>query len=235
MSENKKKTALALAIFATFWFVAGGLCGFFVAKGMYDQPIVESVTRDTTTTIDTIPDIAPEPKDSTPVRTIIRWLPMKQPKKSGADKESVDNPYPASTDTISQWQYFGISEQLTEHPQDSALVEIPITSKHYSSEQYDAWISGYEASLDSINVYSKETLITERVVVSKPPNRLSLDVEAGADYMTQAKDMATFAFGDLTYKIRDSRFAIGLRGGVVKMPTDKSQMFVGGVVKLKIF
>ena len=230
MSENKKKTALVLALFATFWFVVGGLCGFFAAKGIYDQPIVESVTRDTTTTIDTIPDIAPEPKDSTPVRTVIRWLPMKLPKKSG-NKESVDNPYPASTDTISQWQLFGNSE----HPQDSALVEIPITSKHYSSEQYDAWISGYEASLDSIKVYSKETLITERIVTSKPPNRLSLDVEAGVDYMTQAKDMATFAFGDLTYKIRDSRFAIGLRGGIIKPPADKAEPFVGGVVKLKIF
>lgn len=229
--DKKKKTALALAIFATFWFVLGGLCGFFAAKGIYDQPLEESVTRDTTTTIDTIPDIAPEPKDSTPVRTIIRWLPMKLPKKSGADKESVGNPYPASTDTISQWQLFGNSE----HSQDSALVEIPITSKHYSSEQYDAWISGYEASLDSIKVYSKETLITERVVVSKPPNRLSLDIEAGADYLTAQKDMATFAFGDLTYKIRDSRFAIGLRGGIVKPPADKAEPFVGGVIKLKIF
>ena len=54
MSENKKKTALALAIFATFWFVVGGVCGFFMAKGMYDQPIVESVTRDTVTLHDTI-------------------------------------------------------------------------------------------------------------------------------------------------------------------------------------
>jgi len=229
--DKKKKTALLLALFAALWFVLGGLCGFFAAKGIYDQPIVESVTRDTTTTIDTIPDIAPEPKDSTPVRTVIRWLPMKLPKKSGADKESVDNPYPASTDTISQWQLFGSSE----HPQDSALVEIPITSKHYHGENYDAYVSGYEPSLDSIKVYQKETLITERVVVSKPPNRLSLDVEAGADYLTTQKDMATFAFGDLTYKIRDSRFAIGLRGGVIKPPADKAEPFVGGVVKLKIF
>ena len=29
--DKKKKTALALAIFATFWFVVGGVCGFFVA------------------------------------------------------------------------------------------------------------------------------------------------------------------------------------------------------------
>lgn len=228
--DKKKKICLLLAILSLFWFITGNVSGYFIGKAKYDKPIIESVERDTTTTIDTIPDIAPTPKDSTPVRTVIRWLPMKLPKASGT-KESVDNPYPASTDTISQWQLFGNSE----HPQDSALVEIPITSKHYSSEQYDAWISGYEASLDSIKVYSKETLITERIVTSKPPNRLSLDVEAGADYMTQAKDMATFAFGDLTYKIRDSRFAIGLRGGVVKMPTDKAEPFVGGVVKLKIF
>ena len=229
--DKKKKTALVLAIFATFWFVAGVLCGFFAAKGIYDQPLEESVSRDTTTTIDTIPDIAPAPKDSTPVRTVIRWLPMKLPKKSGADKESVGNPSPTNTDTISQWQYFGISE----HPQDSALVEIPITSKHYSSEQYDAWISGYEASLDSIKVYRKETVITETITQMKPPNRLSLDIEAGADYLTAQKDMSTFAFGDLTYRIKDSRFAVGLRGGIVKMPTDKSQMFVGGVIKLRIF
>ena len=233
--DNKKKTSLLLALFAALWFVLGGVCGFFVAKGIYDQPIVESVSRDTTTTIDTIPDIAPEPKDSTPVRTIIRWLPMKLPKKSGADKESVDNPYPASTDTISQWQYFGISEQLPQHPQDSALVEIPITSKHYHGENYDAYVSGYEASLDSIKVYSKETVITETITRMKPPNRLSLDVEAGADYMTQAKDMATFAFGDLTYRIKDSRFAVGLRGGIIKPPIDKAEPFVGAVVKLKIF
>ena len=232
MSENKKKTALALALFATFWFIVGGVCGFFMAKGMYDQPLQESVSRDTTTTIDTIPDIAPTPKDSTPVKTVIRWLPMKLPKKSGGSQnESVDYYYPASSDTVTQWQFFGSSE----HPQDSALVEIPIISKHYQSPEYDAWVSGYEASLDSIKVYQKETLITERIVTSKPPNRLSLDVEAGADYLTTQKDMATFAFGDLTYKIRDSRFAIGLRGGIVKMPTDKSQMFVGGVVKLRIF
>ena len=210
-----KKTSLLLALFAALWFVIGGVCGFFVGKGIYDQPVIESVTRDTVTITDTVIQYAPKPVSVEKVRTEYKWLPV------------------VRTDTVTQ--YFGISEQLPQHPQDSALVEIPITSKHYSSEQYDAWISGYEPSLDSIKVYQKETLITERVVVSKPPNRLSLDVEAGADYLTAQKDMSAFAFGDLTYRIKDSRFAIGLRGGIVKMPTDKSQMFVGGVVKLKIF
>jgi len=214
-----KKTSLLLALFAMLWFVLGGLCGFFAAKGIYDQPLEESVTRDTTTTIDTIPDIAPTPKDSTHVKWLVRYLPAA----------------PAETkhDTITDVRYIEL-----DHFRDSTqmvAVEVPITSKHYQSPEYDAWVSGYEASLDSIKVYQKETVITERVVVSKPPNRLSLDVEAGVDYLTTQKDMSTFAFGDLTYRIKDSRFAVGLRGGVVKMPTDKSQMFVGGVVKLKIF
>ena len=209
MSENKKKTALALALFATFWFVVGGLCGFFAAKGIYDQPIVESVSRDTVTLHDTIVQYAPKPVSVEKVRTEYKWLPV------------------VRTDTITRTDYIAYH--------DTALVEVPITSKHYQSPEYDAWVSGYEASLDSIKVYSKETLITERVVVSKPPNRLSLDVEAGADYMTKQKGMSTFAFGDLTYRIKDSRFAIGLRGGIVKMPTDKAEPFVGGVVKFRIF
>jgi len=214
-----KKTSLLLALFAMLWFVLGGLCGFFAAKGIYDQPLEESVTRDTTTTIDTIPDIAPTPKDSTHVKWLVRYLPAA----------------PAETkhDTITDVRYIEL-----DHFRDSTqmvAVEVPITSKHYQSPEYDAWVSGYEASLDSIKVYQKETVITETITQMKPPNRLSLDIEAGADYMTQAKDMATFAFGDLTYKIRDSRFAIGLRGGVVKMPTDKAEPFVGAVVKLKIF
>jgi hypothetical protein len=209
MSENKKKTALALAIFATFWFVLGGVCGFFAAKGIYDQPIIESVTRDTVTITDTVIQYAPKPVSVERVRTEYKWLPV------------------VRTDTVTRTDYIAYH--------DTALVEVPITSKHYQSPEYDAWVSGYEASLDSIKVYSKETVITETITRMKPPNRLSLDIEAGADYLTAQKEMATFAFGDLTYRIKDSRFAIGLRGGIVKMPTDKAEPFVGGVVKFRIF
>jgi len=217
--DKKKKICLLLAILSLFWFITGNVSGYFIGKAKYDKPIIESVERDTTTTIDTIPDIAPTPKDSTHVKWLVRYLPAA--------------PAEIKHDTITDVRYIEL-----DHFRDSTkmvTVEVPITSKHYQAEEYDAWVSGYEASLDSIKVYQKETLITERIVTSKPPNRLSLDIEAGADYMTQAKDMATFAFGDLTYRIKDSRFAIGLRGGIIKPPADKAEPFVGGVVKLKIF
>ena len=209
MSENKKKTALALAIFATFWFVIGGVCGFFVAKGIYDQPLEESVTRDTVTITDTVIQYAPKPVSVEKVRTEYKWLPV------------------VRTDTVTRTDYIAYH--------DTALVEVPITSKHYHGENYDAYVSGFDVNIDSIFVYNETQVITETITRMKPPNRLSLDIEAGADYLTTQKDMATFAFGDLTYKIRDSRFAIGLRGGIIKPPADKAEPFVGGVVKLKIF
>ena len=207
--DNKKKKALALALFASFWFVVGGLCGFFAAKGVYDQPMQESVTSDTVTITDTIIQYAPKPVSVEKVRTEYKWLPV------------------VRTDTVTRTDYIAYH--------DTALVEVPITSKHYHGENYDAYVSGFDVNIDSIFVYNETQVITETITRMKPPNRLSLDVEAGADYLTAQKDMSTFAFGDLTYKIRDSRFAIGLRGGVIKMTTDKSQMFVGGVIKLRIF
>ena len=207
--DNKKKKALALALFASFWFVVGGLCGFFAAKGVYDQPMQESVTSDTVTITDTIIQYAPKPVSVEKVRTEYKWLPV------------------VRTDTVTRTDYIAYH--------DTALVEVPITSKHYHGENYDAYVSGFDVNIDSIFVYNETQGITETITRMKPPNRLSLDVEAGADYLTAQKDMSTFAFGDLTYKIRDSRFAIGLRGGVIKMTTDKSQMFVGGVIKLRIF
>jgi len=204
-----KKKSLLLALFATFWFVVGGLCGFFAAKGIYDQPIVENVTRDTVTITDTIIQYAPKPVSVEKVRTEYKWLPV------------------VRTDTVTRTDYIAYH--------DTALVEVPITSKHYHGENYDAYVSGFDVNIDSIKVYNETQVITETITRMKPPNRLSLDVEAGADYMTAQKDMSTFAFGDLTYRIKESRFAVGLRGGIIKPPADKAEPFVGAVVKLKIF
>lgn len=39
---------------------------------------------------------------------------------------------------------------------DTVQVRLPIISKHYEGESYEAWISGYEPSLDSIKVYQRE-------------------------------------------------------------------------------
>ena len=54
---------------------------------------------------------------------------------------------------------------------DTVMVRLPIESKHYEGESYEAWISGYEPSLDSINVYN-------HTIVPKP-KRWSFGVQGG--------------------------------------------------------
>lgn len=142
--------------------VIGALCGFFVGKGIYDRPIEESVTRDTITLHDTIPEYLPAPKDSAHIKWVTRWLPAKH-------------------DTIDHFV------EVSNMVHDTIAVEVPITSKHYGSENYDAWVSGFEPSLDSIKVYQKTEYITETVTRSKPPNRFTVGIQGGYGYGFKSK------------------------------------------------
>lgn len=139
--------------------VLGLLSGFFSGKAIYDQPIKESVTRDTVTRIDTVSRYYPKPVEVEKTRTEYKWLTRVQ------------------TDTVTNY--------TTLH--DSVLVEVPIESRHYNAPEYDAWVSGYQPSLDSINVYQKERYITETVTISKPPNRFTIGIQGGYGYGFKSK------------------------------------------------
>ena len=191
------------AIIALVWFIIGGLCGFFVGKAKYDKPLVESVTRDTVVVVDTAYYDRPVPKDSVVTKFVTRWLPAKH--------DTISN-------TVTMWAH------------DTVAVEVPITSKHYGSGEYDAWVSGFEPNLDSIFVYQKETVITEVRTISKPPNKFELDIVGGIDYGFKSQQYRPFAGGELLYK--PNRLQIGLQGGIVK--GDKVEPYVGGKVKVRI-
>ena len=139
--------------------VLGLLTGFFTGKAIYDRPVIESVTRDTVTRIDTVFQYHPQPVEVERVRTEYRWLTR------------------VTTDTVTDYTVL----------HDSVLVEVPIESKHYNSPEYDAWVSGYQPSLDSIRVYQKENYITERVTISKPPNRFTIGLQGGYGYGFKSK------------------------------------------------
>ena len=189
---------LILALVSAVWLIIGCVCGFFMGKGVYDKPIIESVSRDTVCVTDTVQHYYPKPVEVEKLRTEYKWL------------TRVEN----TTDTL----------------HDSVLVEVPITSKHYGGDKYDAWVSGYEPSLDSIKVYQRTEYITERVTLSKPPNRWELDIVGGIDYNIKTQRYTPHAWGELLYT--PNRLQLGIRGGVVK--ADKVEPYVGGVVKIKI-
>lgn len=187
-----------------------GLCVNWCDRKPVETIMVE---RDTIVTHDTIADVAPTPKDSVVTRWVTRWL----HKPVG------------SSDTLMVWLHDTIH-----HFADTSnmiAVEVPITSKHYGSDTYDAWVSGFEPSLDSIKVYQKTQLITERVTISKPPNRWELDAVAGIDYNVTTQRYTPHIGGELMYK--PSRLQVGIRGGV-KYDT-KTEPYAGAVIKLRVF
>lgn len=144
--------------------VLGLLSGFFIGKAIYDRPVIESVTRDTVTRIDTVYQYHPMPVEVERIRTEYKWLTK------------------VTTDTVTDYTVL----------HDSVLVEVPIESKHYNAPEYDAWVSGYQPSLDSIRVYQKENYITERVTVSKPPNRFTIGLQGGYGYGFKSKQLEPY-------------------------------------------
>jgi hypothetical protein len=188
------------------------LAGIGIYNHCTRKPVIESVERDTVVVYDTIPHYYPVPKDSAVVKYVTRYL--------------------RRTDTVEQ---FIAVNNMTDHFADVSnmiAVEVPISSKHYSCKDYDAWVSGYEPSLDSIFVYQKEVLVTERVIVSKPPNKWELDAMAGIDYNVTSQHYSPYAGGELLYK--PNRLQVGIRGGVVKCD-NKAEPFAGAVVKIRLF
>lgn len=189
------------------------LCGFFVAKGMYDRPLDESFSRDTVTLHDTVPEYLPAPKDSARIKYVTRWLPAKH-------------------DTVYSENY---AQSFAEIMHDTVAVQVPITSKHYGGKNYDAYVSGFEPSLDSIFVYNETQYITETITKSKPPNKWSLSVNAGVDYGTTSQFWQPYASGELTIN-NDKRLQLGIEGGVKKSEvTNNFEPFAGAKLKLKIF
>jgi len=208
MSIDKKMTLVALA-----WVIIGGLCGFFIGKGIYQPTYGEKVARDTVIVHDTVPYINPVPKDSATVKYVTRFLPVLK-------RDTVD--------------HFRDVTQMVDHFADSSkmiAVEVPITSKHYGSKDYDAWVSGFEVSLDSIKVYKETQYITEVRTISKPPNKWELDLVGGINYKVQEKKYTPYAGGELLYK--PNRLQLGIRGGIEY--TDKIEPVIGGVVKIRLY
>lgn len=57
---------------------------------------------------------------------------------------------------VERVNYMDSVNTISEVVFDTVQVRLPIESKHYEGENYEAWISGYEPSLDSIKVYQRE-------------------------------------------------------------------------------
>ena len=62
---------------------------------------------------------------------------------------------------------------------DTLYVSIPKEVKVYANEDYYAEVSGYQPSLDYLEIYTKTTTISKTERVKEKNNRLAFGVEAG--------------------------------------------------------
>lgn len=175
---------------------------------------VVRVERDTIVVYDTIPDYHPVQKDSIVTKYVTRYLPV------------------VKKDTIFSENY---AQNSVEIMHDTVAVEVPITSKHYGNDTYDAWVSGFEPSLDSIKVYRETQYITETITKMKPPNKVALFLDAGVDYTFNDKKIYPHAGGELVLN-NHKRVQFAVVGGVAKTPLDsRVNPYAGGKVKIRLF
>jgi hypothetical protein len=63
---------------------------------------------------------------------------------------------------------------------DSVEVEIPIVQREYKDSTFQAWVSGYEPSLDSIRIFEKKTTITNTITNTQyKSKKFGLGVQLG--------------------------------------------------------
>lgn len=129
----------------------------------------EQAHADTIIIYDTIQYITPQPKDSGEIGSIIRKLPIAR------NNKKVVNSLPDSFENSSS--FWAVSDSLFIVSEDSVLVEIPIVQTVYEDSLYKAYVSGYNAKLDSFYVYPSTTVVTRYI---EPKNkRISLSIQAG--------------------------------------------------------
>lgn len=142
-----------------------------------NEPVGNATEETTTVSRDTVPILidTPIPRDS----TVLRYESIKVP--------VLDTIRTTVADTL---------------PLDSITVEIPITQKVYRNSTYQAWVSGYKPSLDSIRIFQPITTITRTITnteVRYKSKRWGVGVQVGVG-MTPNKVEPYVGIG-VTYNI----------------------------------
>lgn len=188
---KKKEYILAAVIVTAILLLLTAYMGYRYGVMATSQYRTKS---DTTTIVDTIPYYFPVPKDSAVVRYVTRYLPVVVPGQGKT--QNIDT---FLSENYAQKNEKNIPPMGLADKRDSMAVEIPITQKRYENENYRAYISGYEANLDSIFVFPKTTVIRERSY--KPPSKWHIGIIGGYGYGFNNKTAEPYIGVGITYSI----------------------------------
>lgn len=173
------KKLLIVLLAAAVAFMTGWIVGRWT---MGNKTIQTDPTEcDTITTESLVPEAVTRPLRADSVKGGAGHVTARLPKavtkppvkrKTGTPDRVADG---AQTDTPEIEDDAGEGEQ--EQEADSADVTVPLSSYRYSGENFEAWVSGYNARLDSIRVYARVREV--RVKEKAKRKRWSVGLQAG--------------------------------------------------------
>ncbi len=182
--------------------VVGAICGILLhgwltgcGRGVAERECAE---RDTASYIDTLRDASPEVAQERESGSVVRCLAVSTGK--GGSPGSPTHAVRAGADSADTAPALHAAAEaggagLT--VPDSVDVEIPITQREYAGEGYRAWVSGYEARLDSIDVYARRDVVT--VQAQPKQKRWHIGPCVGVGYTPRG--VAPYVGLSLTYSI----------------------------------
>lgn len=173
--KNRKILAIIVIVPIIIALLASML--YSHVRQMFQDKITIKV--DTVTVMDTIPYLMPVARDSVVVRYVVKQFPINR------------------RDTARNCQ------DMARNIQDTATVTIPITQKRYSDSTYTAWVSGYEAQLDSIEVYQRTQTIYNTVTERRKIPPWGIGITAG--YGVGKRGLTPYIGIGVTYRL----FGIG--------------------------
>lgn len=145
---------------------AYGICCLIVGARRRAESAQHAVRRDTLIIRDTLRISRPVPVREEVVRYVTVTLPSAPARPDSSNlanigKDSADVP---TAHTISD---------------TAQTVMLPITQQVYRDTTYTAWVSGYAAALDSIEVYPRTLIVRQTALPAAKPRRWSFGIQAG--------------------------------------------------------
>ena len=155
-----------IILFAIVFLIIAWILGIIPDTG----PNKEITKR--TTFVDTIRYSVPVPKDSVVIRYVTAQLPKTESKLPNDVNKS-----PQNGELLPKTHKIGENLCKDEIIPDSANVVIPMTQTVYEDSVYTAYVSGYQARLDSLIFRKKREVVT--ITKWKPPKRWNVGIHAG--------------------------------------------------------
>lgn len=155
----------------------GAMIGMHFERGRMER--AEVVGTDTVVVVDTVMVAMPVARDSAVVRYVEKFVPLVR-----LDTAVVRAGVPMAQDSTAV---------------DSALVRLDISQMHYKGAEYEAWVSGHEARMDSIRVFPTTTTIVRET--KKPPDRWQIGITGGVGYGIVSRKVEPFVGVGITYRL----------------------------------